>query len=189
MATLWLNFDLGDVSFRAPISKPWSFVGLDGRRIMPGEVAVIPWGKLWLAHGPWNAGYDPSRVIYAVRDPVSTLMSFWRLYDPEMMDFPAKWIGEERVKHWYRQTLGYVRSGCTVVRYEDLVGERHDIVVATIGDRHGLTLKQDGIKRFEKRIGWYSEKTPQQPKEPPQMLLNAVKKIVPRGFLGYGQDL
>lgn len=185
MATLWLNFDMGDVSIIAPIHAGKKFKRLDGHIAVPGERLNIPWGGLWLTHGGFKCSYDPGRTIFVVRNPVDTLMSLWRFNDPMMERSPENSIGRRAVIHWYKLARGYLVSGCTVIRYEDLVGDARADTLAMIEIQHGLVRKHADFIRLDAHVGWYSFLSPQQPAKPPTSLIDAVSEIVPTGFLGY----
>jgi tetratricopeptide (TPR) repeat protein len=187
MATLWHNFELPDVSVSAVIPNGRSFVDVEGTVFKPGDTVDIPWGGLWRTHGMWNGkAFDPKRTIYIVRSPFDTLMSYWRFTNPLNEPPLTHEMADKLVEHWYQQTLGYADSGCIVVKYEDLVGDEHDLVLMDVEQRCGLKRKRESLERFEKMVGWYSDvKAHQLSEETQQILRDSILKIVPAGFLGY----
>ena len=185
MATLWYNFELPDLTVTTTMVAGKLFKDYDGLTIQSGEVARIRWGGLWLSHGSINASMDLGKTVYVVRDPVPTLMSFWKFSDPLMKAAPSRFIGHEAVANWYKQALGYLLAGCLVIRYEDFVGAKHDDVLSLLESQFGLKRRWKRFERFRRKIGWYSAIQPQQADEPPELLLNAIDEYIPNGFLGY----
>lgn len=185
MATLWHNFELPDLTVTAKMPDGRMFRDYDGTVVRPGEVARIRWGGLWLAHDAMDRSKKPERVVYVVRNPVDTLMSFWRFCDPLMLTAPSRFIGYESVKHWHHQLLSYIMAGCMIIRYEDLVGTQHDYVLHLLESRFGLKCKRERFERLMRKVGWYSSIEPLQSPDPPKLLLNAVAEQIPKGFLGY----
>jgi hypothetical protein len=172
---------------RAEIPKGRSFIDLDGKVFKPGDTADIPWGGLWRTHGMWDGkAFDPKKTIYIVRSPFDTLASYWRFTNP-LNDPPLTHeTADKLVMHWYQQTLGYAESGCIVVKYEDLVGDEHDLVLMDVERRCELKRKRESLERFEKKVGWYSEvEALQLSEETQQILRDSIAKIVPSAFLGY----
>ena len=187
MATLWHNFELPDVSVQAVIPKGQSFVDVDGKRFNPGDSVDIPWGGLWRTHGMWNAaGFDPKKTVYIVRHPFDTLRSYWQFTNPLNAPPLTPEMADKLVKHWYQQSLGYAESGCLVVKYEDLIGVEHDLVLMDLEDKCELKRKREPLERFETKVGWYSdEEALPLDDDSKQILKAAIEKIVPKGFLGY----
>jgi hypothetical protein len=184
-ATLNLNFDLGDLELSAIIRAGYRFQNGD-LKWGPGQRAIVPWGQLWSSHNFFNPKWrSRDRTLYIVRNPVDTLMSYWRFVDPEMKDPAEKYVGPARVRFWLRHARGYSNGGCYVVRYEDLLGPEHDRVLDGIGERFGLKRRRSGYERFTRRIGWYSAAKPRQPKRVPAWLLENIRAGVPDGFMGY----
>jgi len=179
-ATIWKNFELPDMSLRVKMPPPYKFIYGD-KEWGPGTRAEIPWHRLWYTH---NLLARDRRVLYIVRHPVDTLMSYWRLMDPLCRWDNGKYIGRQGVESWLRHAKWYT-TGCCWVRYEDLISDKHDEILSRIADWFELTPKHDSYKRVKERVGWLPAKPPTQPKEPPESLLRAVKEIVPSGFLGY----
>jgi len=184
-ATIWLNFAFSDVSVLMRIRGNKCFLEYDGGLKKPGDVVSVPWGQLWCSHKPFKPEFDPGRVLYIVRDPIATLMSGWRMDDPNQTEDPRSMIGPECIEMWLAHVRSYVDRGCMVVRYEDMIGDEHDSILESIGIRFGLVPKSDGFVRLSARVGWYPYPSFMQPSEPPSLLLDAVASGVPRGFLGY----
>ena len=184
-ATIFQNFKLPDMSLVTPIHAGKRFVrGEEESEV--GSRATIPWGGLWGSHNFYNPKWakNPDKILYIVRHPVRTMVSYWRFVDPLQKDVPERYLSEGRAKFWYRHAKGYTQN-CHWVRYEDLVGDSHDNVLSDIAEWFGLEKKQDGYSRVEERVGWYSDSTPTQSKETVQMAKDSLGKVLPDGFLGY----
>lgn len=184
-ATLWKNFQLPDMLVVAPIHQGKRFV-LGEEEWSVGERARIPWGGLWGSHNFYNSNWVKSKgkILYIVRHPARTLMSYWRFLDPECHNDPDLYLGEYRVRFWYRHARGYTKN-CHWIRYEDLVGEEHDVVLDRVREWFGLKKKERRYHRVKERVGWYSADVPTQLKQPEQGLIETCANVLPDGFLGY----
>jgi len=184
-ASIWKNFVLPDCSLTAGVHAGKRFV-YGGKEWKVGGRAKIPWGGLWRSHGFYNPPWfeHPERVLYIVRDPVDTLMSYWRLMDPLCEKDPDIYLGVARVKFWIRHARGYTKH-CNWVKYEDLVGDKHDEVLDQIGEWFQLEKKGSRYTRMVERFGWYSGEDPVQSREPTEEMLDVFRKTIPKGFLGY----
>jgi len=180
-ATIWKNFELPDLSASAIMPSGYKFIRGD-EEWGPGSRVIIPWHRLWYTHNLWAR--DPKRTLYIVRHPVDTLMSFWRLLDPLCKRDPDVFVGKQGVTNWLSHIKWYTFD-CHWVRYEDLIGDKHDEVLDQIADWYKLTPKNNSYERVKERVGWVSYKTPIQPKEPPEELFRAIEEILPDTLLGY----
>lgn len=186
-ATIQRNFELPDMTIKAVIHQGKKFI-IGDQEWKPGERAAIPWGALWRTHNFFNPSWvtDPEKILYIVRNPVNTLMSYQRLMDPLCEKAPETFIGQPGVRFWFKHAKGYTKH-CHWVRYEDLVGERHDEVLGQIAAWFGLQPKYAKFVRVEEHVGWYSAETPRQTLSS-EGLVEACKAVVPEGFLGYTKE-
>lgn len=184
-ATLHENFVLPDASITTAVHQGKSFT-MDETIWKPGSRITIPWGGLWRSHNFYNPPWfiEPEKILYIVRHPVRTLMSYWKFLDPLGLKSVDTFLGENNVKFWYRHAKGYTKS-CYYIRYEDLAGDKHKDVLDGIADHYGLEKKRQRYKRVNGGVGWYSGEKPLKREKLESKTIDNFKKILPEGFLGY----
>lgn len=187
-ALLYENFEFEDVSIEAVVHAEKSFTR-DGITYGVGNRVVIPWGKLWGTHNTYNPPWidDPTKILYIVRHPVRTLMSYWKMMDP-MAEEKEKFLGEDRIKFWYRHAKGYTQNGCYYVKYEDLVKKRRT-VLNEIGEHYCIKKKRFNYRGIKNRVGWSSDQSPVPREKLDKDTIERFKDIIPEGFLGYDIDI
>jgi len=187
-ASIWKNFELPDLTVRAVVHSGKKFV-MGSKMWTTGDRVDIPWGGLWRSHNFFNPPWfkDPKRVLYIIRNPVDTLVSFWRFLDPLCKDDLEVHFGKGRVAFWLKHVRGYT-DNCRWVRYEDLVGDKHDEVLDQIAEWFDLTARVDTYQRVVGRVGWYSSESPVKSKRPTKTILRMIEKNFPDEFLGYSVD-
>lgn len=187
-ATLWENFDLPDTSLNAIVHAGKSFVYKKQRHPV-GSRIVIPWGKLWGSHNFFNPRWfpNPEKILYIVRHPMHTLMSYWRFMDPLAEKDVRLYLGEDRVRFWYRHAKGYT-SSCYYVNYEDIVGPDHKKTLDGIAEAFGLRAKRKRYKKVTEKIGWYPAHEPVEREKLSLEIIDGFRKNIPEGFLGYSFD-
>ncbi len=183
-ATVEKNFRLPSMSLTTVIHAGKRFV--DGERESTVATrAQIPWGGLWASHNFFNPTWidDVSRILYIVRHPVRTLVSYWRFMDPQCLR-EEEYLSEARVRFWKKHVTGYTRN-CYWIKYENLISSSHDHVLENIAHWFDLDPKNAQFERVKRRVGWYSDKTPLQSKEPPPQLIENCPNVLGTKFLGY----
>lgn len=184
-ATLEKNFSLGDASLSVSIPAGKKFI-LGGKVYNPGERVSIPWGKLWGTHNFFNIrwhGENKDKILYIVRHPVDTIMSYWRFVGPGSEKDISFYISEERVRFWYRHVTGYIKN-CLWIHFEDIVGPRHDYFLDKIREHFNLEKKHKNYHRVQDTIGWYSD-SKQEYGEISEELISDCNIVLPENFLGY----
>jgi len=182
-ATIWENFILPDVSVSTTIHRGKKFIIRD-KEWIPGDRVTIPWGGLWRSHNFFQPSNATHKTLYIVRNPINVLISYWRLMDPLCRKDPEIYLGEERIAFWVRHATGYTNN-CHWIKYEDLVGLKHDQVLEQIRRWFNLEKRHPEYKRVKYYLGWYPDKTPIQPKAPSSKLRQRLKENIPDNFLGY----
>jgi hypothetical protein len=186
-ATIQRNFELPDMSLTAVIHAGKRFV-IGSEEWLPGNRVLIPWGVLCGNHSFYNSGIVPfvDKVLYIIRHPIPTMMSYWRFMDPLCLNNHDMYLSEQRIEFWRRHVMGFIQN-CKWVRYEDLISEKHDEILDKIGKWFNLKPNRE-FTRVKEIVGWTSDKKPIQPKQPNEILMKRFSKVFPDGILGYGVD-
>ena len=162
MATLWLNFDLGDCTGRTS-EHEYAFhemKAVDFQR--KGKSIIVPWLHLFGGHTTYLTSkwlYEKQKpvpaTVYIFRHPYCVLHSLWKLRN-EPCSF-ASFAHEITVMSW----LSHVREWYLsidkrlVVRYEDLVRHPEAVVeqltpaLAPFAARRG-----SDVKSVSESVGW-----------------------------------
>lgn len=159
MATIYHNFEVGDQS-KECVVYGWEWAP-DGEKKV-----VVPWAGLFGTHKPFSKNkYDGNKILYGVRHPLDTLVSWWR-----MPICPAKkvdvrkledWIVKDRILEWVRHVEGYVLEGqCYWIRFEDLLEEGAAYVALLNGVQRNFRLvpKVEKWVHVEEQVSWLPNK-------------------------------
>ena len=186
--SIYEYFELSDPASFSSIREGKKFV-IGDKEWVYGDRLHIPWGKILTNHNFYNPQWirDPKKVLYIVRHPIQSMISYWRIMDPKCEgDFEA-YFGHGRMKFWKRHVTGYVEN-CHWVRYEDLVSKKFDETMDKIQHWFGLTPKESTWSRLKYHVGWYSVDEPIQDKLPTPEITERFKQFFPDGYLGYDMD-
>lgn len=183
MASLWMNFRFAKplcATIRVP-GQHWAGTGK--------AAAVVPWGKLFATHMKFGPAvtktFDPSRLIYAVRNPYDVMHSLWQ-FEAEATGEPFhSYLTPAGVAQWAEHVQGYLAAGVCVVRYEDMISPAGFLnTMSGLRDTFGLTPKRETWQWPDRPVGW-------SPKEgrsghwhaAPVDLVGRVVRAVPPGLL------
>jgi len=188
-ASIYQNFEFSDLVSSPTIRPGMKFV-IGDKTWMPGQKLKILWGKFLTNHNFYNPTWskNPEKILYIVRHPIQSMISYWRITDPQCQNDPEEHIGEGRMRFWQKHVDGYTQN-CHWVRYEDLVGEQYDKTLDKIQHWFNLTPKNDTWGRVKDRVGWYSIEEPIQDKQPTPKITKKFKEFFPKGYLGYDMDV
>ena len=173
LASIWKNFRLPDTSREVYVKTPSKRVFLVEGKPVPytyskkydsKNVVVSPWAAMFGTHRPVERlpficalrGVTLDKVLYIVRHPVDTLVSFWKRKDPRNEFGWEARINEESVSYWYEHASGYIGHCGDWVKYESLV-EAPQLVLLGIEYRFGLKRKKDSFALVDGRVGWVKQ--------------------------------
>lgn len=181
MATLLRNFRLEGPGAEIDVQGQRWFT--DGR-----DRATVPWGHLFGSHRLFgNCCIEPKRILYVVRDPRDTLDSLWRFVAESTGESFISWCKPSRITAWVVHVASYLAGEVMMVRYEDLVGDRHDEMLEQIWTRFDLRKRNGfGWERIGPKVGW--SPGPGRSgywRDWPEDLRERFAACVPPRFLGY----
>lgn len=155
------------------------------------DTVEVPYARLIGTHDPFSDAFNPEKVLYIFRNPLSVLISLYKGIDGGVREesFEDWFIENDVIKHWVDHVTGYVQSGCFYIKYEDICidSPNFERTMEMIKARYDLDPKNENFYPVSRPVGWMPNINKKVDKSSylTQKIVDICVETIPKNFMGY----